>query len=336
MSSTSGTSNSNSANDNTVKGGLTSRNSFIGVASPTWGSIKLGKTDAPYKNSTARMNAFNGMLGDYAVIMGNTGGDNRVEFGTRLDHALWYDSPNFNGFSFNALVSPGQNRATDNSNIAAGEAGCAGGNAPNSGIAGGDPVACTGGAYGTAYSASANYSSGPLYLTAAYELHKKVNRTSDEEKTCRRMILWTLLTNRQPKLVSSTTFSTNTVISAIYEDMRRKLSDPSSLGAGDWQNERDRSGYWLALSQKLTEQDTLHLGWAHANKAKGDPGVHNTGDLVTPGVGGYDNSANMYTMALVHQVDKKMSVYANYAATINHDFAHYDLGAGRRTDDGLS
>jgi len=25
--------------------------------------------------------------------MGNTGGDNRVEFGTRLDHSVWYESP---------------------------------------------------------------------------------------------------------------------------------------------------------------------------------------------------------------------------------------------------
>jgi len=43
--------------------------------------------------------------------MGNTGGDNRVEFGTRLDHALWYESPKFGGgFQFNALFAPGQNR----------------------------------------------------------------------------------------------------------------------------------------------------------------------------------------------------------------------------------
>ena len=42
ISATSGSSNSNSSQDSTVKGALTSRNSFIGVASPTWGALKIG------------------------------------------------------------------------------------------------------------------------------------------------------------------------------------------------------------------------------------------------------------------------------------------------------
>src|SRR6516164_3031447 len=95
---TSGTIESNSNQSNVVKGALTSRNSFIGFASPIWGSFMAGKTDAPYKNSTAMMNPFSGMLGDYQVVMGNTGGDNRVEFGTRLDHSVWWQSPDWSGF----------------------------------------------------------------------------------------------------------------------------------------------------------------------------------------------------------------------------------------------
>ena len=65
--------------------------------------------------------------------MGNTGGDNRVEFGGRLDHSIWYESPTIGGFQLNALFAPGQNRATDSDNIAAGEADCTGGNDPTSG-----------------------------------------------------------------------------------------------------------------------------------------------------------------------------------------------------------
>jgi len=84
------------------------------------------------------------------VIMGNTGGDNRVEFGTRLAHAIWYESPNWSGVSFSALWSPGQNRADDSSNIASGEPECSGGNVPGSG---GLPVACNDGAYSDAFSA---------------------------------------------------------------------------------------------------------------------------------------------------------------------------------------
>src|SRR5215831_15911806 len=173
-----GTKQSNSNFSNQVNGALFSRNSYIGFASPEWGAIKVGKTDAPYKNSTARFNPFSGMWGDYGVIMGNSGGDNRVEFGTRVSHAIWYESPVFaGGFKFNVLFSPGQNRADDSSNLASGEGDCTGNNDPNSGA---NPLAsCSDGAFSNAVSASLSYMSGPFYATAAYELHQNVNRSSD-------------------------------------------------------------------------------------------------------------------------------------------------------------
>jgi len=115
-----------------VKGALTSRNSFIGITNKS-GTYRIGKTDAPYKTATARMNPFSGELGDYSVIMGNTGGDNRVEFGTRFDHAIWYQSPRMGPWTFSFLAAPGQNRSFDDGNIAAGESSCAGGNVPGSG-----------------------------------------------------------------------------------------------------------------------------------------------------------------------------------------------------------
>src|ERR1035441_10459138 len=137
---------SNSNLSNQVNGSLFSRNSFIGLASPQWGAIKVGKSDAPYKNSTAAFNPFAGMIGDYASIMGNSGGDNRVEFGTRISHAIWYESPKFGGgFQFNVMFAPGQNRADDSSNLASGESDCAGGNDPTSG---GNPlVNCSDGGF---------------------------------------------------------------------------------------------------------------------------------------------------------------------------------------------
>ena len=121
----SGVSETNSKSSNVVSGGLTTRNTYMGFSSDTWGSIKGGKTTAPYANSTAMMNPFAGLLGNYNVIMGNTGGDNRSEFNTRLDHAIWVLIASHEGcwrcFNFAALVSPGQNRSNTNDNIAAGE-----------------------------------------------------------------------------------------------------------------------------------------------------------------------------------------------------------------------
>lgn len=313
VSATSGTNGSNSNTSNTVKGALTSRNSFIGLAASQWGAVKIGKTDAPYKTSTSSMNPFSGMLGDYSVMMGNSGGDNRVEFGTRLDHALWYESPKWGGFNFNALIAPGQNRGTDSSNLAAGSADCTGGNIPGSG---GGPAACNDGSFGTAYSVSAGYRVGGLYLTGAYELHKAVNRTSDLPT----FDAGDIADERAAKIGAQYRFSTGTTVSAIYESMKRSV--PAYL---DFQNERSRTGTWLAVSQVLTAKDSLHFGWAHANATPGDPGAHNTAGGAQP-----DNVANMFTLAWKHQVNKQFSYYADYAMTANHADAHYDLGAGGR------
>jgi predicted porin len=331
ISATAGSSNSNSAQDSTVKGALTSRNSFIGVASPTWGALKIGKTDAPYKTSTARMNPFSGMLGDYSVIMGNTGGDNRVEFGTRLDHAIWYESPTFHGLSLNVLVSPGQNRGYENSVQAAGESNCTGGNVPGSG---GNPIACNDGSYGTAYSANLAFTNGPLYVTTAYELHRDVNRSSDVTNTPAALASadgtdpndigneWALKVGAQYK------FPTLTTVSAIYEWMRRKV--PAYL---ETQNERSRNGFWLAVTQEITPKDSVSVGWAHANRSPGDPGQHNTApaDPLAVGIPNPNNAANMFTAMYRHAVDKHLSVYVDGALVLNKPLAHYALGAGGRS-----
>jgi predicted porin len=315
VSATSGTVNTNSNNDGVVKGGLTSRNSYIGVTSKYVGALKIGKTDAPYKTSTAKMNPFSGELGDYSVIMGNTGGDNRVEFGTRLDHAIWYESPVWYGFTVNALVAPGQNRSGDNTLIASGESGCAGGNLPGSGAL---SPACNDGSYGTAYSASASYSRGPLYLTGAYEIHKKVNRSSDLGDPLAALDIAD--EDARKGGIQYTFRRTGTTVSGIYEDMRRYV--PQAL---DFQNERSRTGTWLALTQGLTPKDNLNFGWGHANSGQGDPGQHNT-----PTQANADNAANLYSIAYKHTVDSHFQWYLDYAYTANHPWAHYDLGAGGR------
>jgi len=319
---TSGSAESNSNKSNVVKGGLTSRNSFIGLSSEQYGSLYIGKSDAPYKLSTNRMNPFSGMLGDYQVIMGNTGGDNRVEFGTRLDHSIWYESPKFWGFTMNALYSPGQNRSSSSDNIASGESDCSGGNIPGSGGTGGGltgfPARCNDGSFSDAVSADLVYSEGPLYAVAAYERHMKVNRNSD--------LLGSPLApldtadDDAMKVGVQYTFPTKTVVSGIVERMHRYV--PSSVA---FQNERQRWGTWFALSQGLTDADTVAVGWAHAFKTPGDPGQHNT-----PAMAHADNHADMITAMFRHQFNKYLSAYVDWAMTLNGPWAHYDLGAGGR------
>src|SRR5207237_727656 len=101
-------------------GGIPVKAGPLGLEGP-WGSIKAGKSDTPYKKSTAAMDPFTRTLGDYNSIMGNTGGDNRAEFDWRMNHAIWYESPIWNGFQLSALISPGQNYSQDNSDYSYGD-----------------------------------------------------------------------------------------------------------------------------------------------------------------------------------------------------------------------
>jgi predicted porin len=296
--------------DNKVLGALGSRNSFLGIAGG-FGAVKLGKTDTPYKLSTGRMDPFSATVGDYNSIMGNTGGDNRAEFDARLSHSMWYESPSWDGLSFNALWSPGQNRSADNLNNASGEPDCTGGGGgQGSGIQPNDLAGdsanigpCNDGSFGDAYSIAGAYQRGPLYGTVAYELHRKVNRQSDNFTQVG------IGDEAAMKVGIQYLFGSSTTVNLIFERMTRKAPDANL-------NERQRNGTWLALTQKMSDKDEANLGWAHAGKTPGDPGV-----------GPIDNVSNMYTIGYKHHFDKRANWYAVYARQANHAGGHFDLGA---------
>jgi hypothetical protein len=343
---------------NVVKGAIGYGDTYVGVQEAGWGKLKIGTTYAPYKSSTDRMNPFSGMLGDYAVIMGNTGGDNRVEFGTRLDHSIWYESPKFGGmFSFDLLISPGANRDYDNVVQSAGSPDCSGGNTPGSGNL---PQNCDDGGFGTAYSADLKFEAGGFYATAAWELHHAVNRNSDGiganspqynnlvnlGNGVSPLIDWgtynAYVAEYGQAFVNANGFTppylTDVVdewaikggmqyvfdfgltVSGIYEYMHRNL--PPDL---EFQNERQRNGLWFAASQDFSARDNVSIGYAHAGRTPGDPGgQHNYNPNST------DDHADMYTVAWKHRFDKSLYWYLDAADTVNHGNAHYDIGAGGR------
>jgi predicted porin len=353
-----GASTSSTAQANLTKAGIGYGDSFVGLSNNNYGKLKIGTTYSPYKKSTDRMNPFSGMLGDYSVVMGNTGGDNRVEFGTRLDHSIWYESPKWgNAFSFDVLISPGANRTYDNVIQSAGSPDCSGGNTPGSGNL---PLNCDDGGFGTAYSADLKFETGGFYSTVAYELHHKVNRNSDGigagapgygnlldlGADVSPLLDWgtyDLYNAQYPTIVTagngfSPPYATDVVdewafkagvqytfdfglsVSGIYEWMKRDL--PAVL---EFQNERTRMGTWLAATYDFTPNDNFSIGWAHAGATPGDPGgQHNYNPNNT------QNQANMYTIAWKHRFDKNLYAYLDAADTVNDGNAHYDIGAGGR------
>ena len=341
----------NSNLSNQVNGALFSRNSYIGLAFPGLGAVKIGKEDTPYKSSTAAFNPFSGMWGDYSVIIGNTGGDNRVEFGYRASHAIWYESPNMGGWQFNVLYAPGQNRSWISDNIASGEGDCTGNNDPTSGAS--VPPKCVDGSFSDLASANVSYTNGGFYATAAGEWHHAVNRQGDINAIFGNGTPGTVSTLLSPNCVGLADFfqasacaqdvadewavkvgalykfDTGTTVGAIVEYMKREV--PAILA---FQNERTRWGTWVFVSQQLTPVDSVHFGWAHAFRTPGDPCQANDCTVPVAGEGvnvaTNQNQADMVTAAYKHQFSKNLTWYTNIAATFNGPSAHFDLGAGGR------
>ena len=344
---------------NKVTGALGLGDTYVGFQEKEWGKLKFGTMYMPYKTSTDRLNPFSGQLGNYSVIMGNTGGDNRIEFGTRADHVVVYNSPTWSGFSFDGAYQFGQNPDEYNNIVALGSTDCYGGNIPGSGNL---PLNCDDGGYNYGYSFDVKYELGGLYLTAAYELHNGVNRSSDgvgsnspfygylyglgpHSALSNKYLDWADFLafegeypNAAPagspeynawvdtaneyafKFGGQYRFDFGLTISYMYEDLHRAV--PYFM---EFQNERQRTGDWLAVEYDFNGgRDRIAVGWAHAGASVGDPaGQHN---FDPNAVGG--NEANMYTMAFWHKFDKQTTFYLDVADTANDMNAHYDLGAG--------
>ena len=353
------------AQSNTVKAALGFGDSWLGFGTKDYGNVKIGTMYGPYKKSTDRMNPFSGQLGDYAVIMGNSGGDNRVEFGTRLEHSIVYESPKMYGASFDFLVSPGQNRTYDAVVQSSGSPDCSGGNIPGSGNL---PANCDDGGFTSAWSLDVKYELKNLYLTAAYERHNNVNRNSDGIGSNNPIYgyYYGLLgaggavpLANNPLLLDPTIITVNgptngpggapstMVLGAYTTDVGAEYAykfgaqykfDFGLSVSGIWeflrrdvpsylvfQNERSRDGHWLALSQDIGQSMNVSVGWAHASQTPGDPGGQHNYDPLAD-----SDTADMVTFAFKQKLDKQVSWYFDAAETFNHGNAHYDLGAGGR------
>jgi predicted porin len=348
----------------TERAAFGTRDSYLGVEGP-WGAVKAGKSDTPYKKATNAWDPFSRTLGDYNSIMGNTGGDNRAEFDWRMPHAIWYESPIWNGLQFSALVSPGQNFAKDNSDFAYGDyfqcngasARASGSNFPGTGGAGPGNLGgrnCTDGSYGNAYSAALSYKNGPFTAMAGYEVHEQVNRRGDD--------------NTQ---FNSTAFAPGSVVlpdgsvvsTGVHNEWAAKIGGGYRLndGIGDLQfytyyewlrrdvlpfeqpfNERSRDGVFASLTQYIGKQWSVSASYAHAFNTPGNPTCLSLNNFnagvgcVSPGpivqIGQYqankfDDSASQYAVGARYYFNQWASWYIVGAVITQGPGAHYCLGA---------
>jgi predicted porin len=341
------------------------RDSYVGIEGP-WGAIKAGKTDTPYKKATGPFDPFSATIADYNSIMGNTGGDNRAEFDWRMNHAIWYESPIWNGFQFSALFSPGQNYAPDNSDYAYGDyfqcngasTRGSGSNFPGTGGAvpgniGGN--GCTDGAYGNAFSAAATYKNGPFTAIAAYERHKDVNRHGDD--------------GIEPQLAGTIFFAPvflpdgSQVMTGVADEWAAKVGGGYRIDAPigplqlyafyEWMrrdvpaafepfNERSRDGWFVSATQSVGEHWAFSASWAHAGNTPGAPtclslnnpnagvGCVSPGPIVQIGQfqqNAFDETTNQYSIGAKYRFNSWASWYIVATELVNGMGAHFCLGA---------
>ena len=348
----------------TERASFGTRDSFLGVEGP-WGAVKAGKSDTPYKRATAAMDPFTRTLGDYNSIMGNTGGDNRAEFDWRMSHAVWYESPIFNGFQFSALISPGQNYAKDNSDFAYGDlfqcngasARGSGSNFPGTGGAGTGNIGgnnCTDGSFGNAYSAALTYKNGPFTALAAYELHEQVNRRGDDNTQINATafappagvvlpdgsVVMTGVHNEwAAKIGGGYRFNDglgDVQLNAFYEWIRREVTAIEQPF-----NERSRDAVFASATQRIG-QWAISASYAHAFKSPGNPACLSFNNVnagvacgtipATGPVGQYQanlfsNDASQYAIGARYYFNDWASWYIVGSQLNQGPGAHYCLGA---------
>lgn len=333
----------------TERASFGTRDSFLGLEGP-WGAIKAGKSDTPYKKSTASMDPFSRTLGDYNSIMGNTGGDNRAEFDWRMDHAIWYESPIFNGFQFSALASPGQNYAKDNSDYSYGDyfqcngasTRGSGSNFPGTGGAvpgniGGN--GCTDGSFGNAYSAALTYKNGPFTAIAAYELHEGVNRQGDDGLEPGLVAPVFLADGSQvftgvhnewaAKIGGGYHFNDglgDLALNAYYEWIRREVTPAEQPF-----NERSRDAVFASATQRIGKW-AISGSYAHAFKSPGNPAMLSVNDptlapMATLQGNLFSNDASQYAVGARYYFNDWASWYVVATELTQGLGAHYCLGA---------
>jgi predicted porin len=125
----------------------TNRNSFLGLASDSIGTIRVGKYDTPYKDIGRKADLFNERIGDSRNVIGL--GSTNGAFDARVPNMVRYDSPSFGGLQVAVLYSADE----------------------------GTTAPATATRYG---SASVSYTGGPLFVALGYEDHNTLAGPDNE------------------------------------------------------------------------------------------------------------------------------------------------------------
>ncbi len=135
------------------------RNSFLGLGSDAFGTLRVGKYDTPYKDIGRKADLFNERVGDTRNVIGLGSVDGA--FDARPSNMVRYDSPSFGGLQVALLHKSGAEETSV------------------TGAATGTTVTAPADTSARYNSASVSYQGGPLFAAFGYETHDSAG--SDDE-----------------------------------------------------------------------------------------------------------------------------------------------------------
>jgi predicted porin len=224
--------------DGTGTSTLATRDTFVGLKGG-FGTLQAGKITSFMRAAGAKVDFNPGATGiAFTGSAYGTIGGMKTPIDVRLDNAVAYTSPSFNGAAVQFVYAAGENRLSAAQN-------------------GGESVNAN------AYQLAGAYENGPIYAMAGYALHKDPRNAlmasalsgvvpgfSDELKDFR--------------VAAKYAFPSNTTVSALYD---RAKYEVSALG-GD--ADVKRNAWMVGVEQKFGGNQAAYVQYTRSNDLKGD------------------------------------------------------------------
>jgi predicted porin len=235
--------------------GNTLRNSYLGF-SGSWGAVKVGRYDSPFKELGRKLDNFNEELGDMRNILSGSTSAASV-YDNRINNMIRYESPNMSGLTVNFAHS-----SNDASSLTAEGPGGTGKSNNNLGV---------------------NWTSGPLFLGAAYQ---KLGYTQSATVTKDHDNSW--------RLAGAYTMD-DLMVGLIYQDLK-------DIGGKDL----SQKAMGVAASLKMAN-NMFKFHYLTADDLKGSAAA---GALT-------DTGSKLWALGVDHTFSKTTKVYVDYAQAKN-------------------
>lgn len=253
------------------------RDTFIGLGGG-FGTVLAGHLSTPYKSSTNYMDVFRNTRGDYNAIMGSVNGN--VVFDNRADNAIAYMTPDMNGFKAGVAYILADADGDD------------------------DLPMTTDQSEEDAYSLSAGYTNGPLFLTAAYESLNALGAGNDDASA------W--------KIGGTYTFMDATTVGAIWES--------ADVGGANG----DRDAWLLNVKHKMGDTSLL-ASFAMADETGGvtDSGATHFALGVGQALSANTDVYALYTL-VSNDAAANYGLFSNSASVAGEDMSAFSVGINHK------